>query len=164
MKLSKKGTAIQRAIHSAVASGKALGGLIVGLAATVVGCREHHTSANTMGRYPDPRYQANEMNEKPDVSVTDGYIASPQPKFQKPNAVREGQGKNVAPAVNPQTSGQGNGQSQSIRGPEQKKVFRTTGMVAQPPVSRKPRSGNIKEPKGSDRKASSTEGKGKGDR
>ena len=103
MKLSKKGAAIQRAIHSAVASGKALGGLIVGLAATVVGCREHHTPANTMGRYPDPRYQTNEANEKPEVSVTDGYIASPQPKSQKPNAVREVQGKNVSSDVNSQT-------------------------------------------------------------
>ena len=164
MKLSKKSAAIQRAIHSAVASGKALGGLIVGLAATVVGCREHHTPANTMGRYPDRRYQENETNEKPDVSVTDGFIASPQPKPQKTNAVREGQGKNVAPAVNPQTPGQRDGQSQSIRGPEQKKMFRTTGMVAQPPVPRKPRQGGIKGSKDSDRKASGTEGKGKDDR
>ena len=163
MKLSKKSAAIQRAIHSAVASGKALGGLLVGLAATVVGCREHHTPANTMGRYPDPRYQKNETNEKPDVSVTDGYIAMPQPKPQKSNADREGQGKNVAPTVNPQTSGQGNGQSQSIREPAQKKEFRTTGMIAQPPVPRKPRQGNIKDPKDSNRKTSVPEGKGKGD-
>ena len=164
MQLSKKSSAIQRAIHSAVASGKALGGLLVGLAATVVGCREHHTPANTMGRYPDRRYQKNETNEKPDVSVTDGYIAMPQPESQKPNTVREGQGKNVVPAVNPQTPGQKDEQSQSIREPAQKKEFRTTGMVAQPPVPRKPRQGDIKGPKDSDRKASGPKGKGKGDR
>ena len=157
MKLSKKSAAIQRAIHSAVASGKALGGLIVGLAATVVGCREHHTPANTMGRYPDRRYQENETNEKPDVSVTDGFIASPQPKPQKTNAVREGQGKNVAPAVNPQTPGQRDGQSQSIREPVQKKEFRTTGVIAKPTVSKKLRKENVKEPKGSDHKNSDTE-------
>ncbi len=33
MKLSKKGAARQRAIHKALAAGKALGGLIAGLAA-----------------------------------------------------------------------------------------------------------------------------------
>ena len=52
MNLSKKSAALQRAIHKAVASGKALGGLIVGLAATVAGCRDHHSPANTMGDYP----------------------------------------------------------------------------------------------------------------
>jgi len=52
MKLSKRSAAIQRAIHKAVASGKALGGLLVGLAATVAGCREHNSPANTMGDYP----------------------------------------------------------------------------------------------------------------
>ena len=52
MKLSKKSAAVQRAIHKALASGKALGGLIVGLAATVAGCRDHHSPANTMGDYP----------------------------------------------------------------------------------------------------------------
>ena len=63
MKLSRKNSAVQRAIRNAVASGKALGGLIVGLAAVVSGCREHHTPANTMGRFPDPRYQENSGNE-----------------------------------------------------------------------------------------------------
>ena len=53
MKLSKKSAALQRAIHKALASGKALGGLIVGLAAMVSGCRDH-SPANTMGDYPNP--------------------------------------------------------------------------------------------------------------
>lgn len=48
MKLSKKGEAVQQAIHDALASGKALGGLLVGFAATVAGCGERHTPANTM--------------------------------------------------------------------------------------------------------------------
>ena len=59
MKLSKKNAALQRAIHKALASGKALGGLIVGLAATVSGCRDH-TPANTMGDYPASPQQQEE--------------------------------------------------------------------------------------------------------
>ena len=55
MKLSKKRAALQGAIHKALASGKTLGGLLVGLAATVAGCREHHSPANTMGDYPAPQ-------------------------------------------------------------------------------------------------------------
>ena len=54
MKLSKKGMARQRAIRKALAAGKALGGLLAGLAASVVsGCSEH-SPANTMGSYPAP--------------------------------------------------------------------------------------------------------------
>ena len=53
MKLSKKSAALQRAIHKALASGKALSGLIVGLAATVSGCRDH-SPETTMGDYPNP--------------------------------------------------------------------------------------------------------------
>ena len=54
MKLSKKGRARQRAIHKVLAAGKALGGLLAGLAASVVsGCSEH-SPASTMGRYPSP--------------------------------------------------------------------------------------------------------------
>ena len=54
MKLSKKSQSCQRAIRKALAAGKALGGLLAGLAASVVsGCSEH-SPANTMGRYPSP--------------------------------------------------------------------------------------------------------------
>ena len=74
MKLSKKGAAIQRSIHDALASGKALGGLLVGFAATVAGCGERHTPANTMGRFPDPRYQENTKNENKEEFVTGGDI------------------------------------------------------------------------------------------
>ena len=99
MKLSKKGAAIQRAIHDTLASGKALGGLLVGFAATVAGCGERHTPANTMGRFPDPSYQENAKNEDAKVFVTEGEIPEPEEiavqeqEPSKTNAIREAQGK-----------------------------------------------------------------------
>ena len=99
MKLSKKGEAVQQAIHDALASGKALGGLLVGFAATVAGCGERHTPANTMGSFPDPSYQENAKNEDAKVFVTLGEIPEPEetpaqePEPLKTNAVREVQGK-----------------------------------------------------------------------
>ena len=91
MKLSKKGAAVQQAIHDALASGKALGGLLVGFAATVAGCREGYTPAHTMGRFPDSRYQENTKNENTEEFVTEGEIAVPEPTppQPKPNVVRE---------------------------------------------------------------------------
>ena len=77
MKLSKKGAAIQRAIHDALASGKALGGLLIGFAATVTGCGDRHSPAHTMGRFPDPRYQENAKNENTKECVTEGEIPEP---------------------------------------------------------------------------------------
>lgn len=74
MKLSKKGAAVQQAIHDALASGKALGGLLVGFAATVTGCGDRHSPAHTMGRFPDPRYQENTKNENTEEFVTGGDI------------------------------------------------------------------------------------------
>ena len=99
MKLSKKGAAIQRAIHDALASGKALGGLLIGFAATVAGCRESHSPAHTMGSFPDSRYQENAKNEDAKVFVTEGEIPEPvetpaqEQEPSKTNAVREVQGK-----------------------------------------------------------------------
>ena len=99
MKLSKKGAAVQQAIHDALASGKALGGLLVGFAATVAGCGERHTPANTMGRFPDPSYQENAKNEDAKVFVTEGEIPEPEEtpaqeqEPSKTNAIREVQGK-----------------------------------------------------------------------
>ena len=99
MKLSKKGSAVQQAIHDALASGKALGGLLVGFAATVAGCREGYTPAHTMGRFPDPSYQENAKNEDAKVFVTEGEIPEPEEtpaqeqEPSKTNAVREAQGK-----------------------------------------------------------------------
>ena len=101
MKLSKKGAAIQRSIHDALASGKALGGLLVGFAATVAGCGERHTPANTMGRFPDPRYQENAKNENTEVFVTEGEIPEPgevpaqEQEPSKTNAVQEQQCEKV---------------------------------------------------------------------
>ena len=86
MKLSKKRAAIQRAIHKSLASGKALGGLIVGLAATVAGCRDHHTPANTMGDYPaSPQQQ--EENAMRNRRAVPGEPPVPQPA--ETNAVNE---------------------------------------------------------------------------
>ena len=99
MKLSKKGAAVQQAIHDALASGKALGGLLVGFAATVAGCGERHTPAHTMGRFPDSRYQENAKNEDAKVFVTEGEIPEPEEtpaqeqEPSKTNAIREVQGK-----------------------------------------------------------------------
>ena len=99
MKLSKKGAVVQRAIHDAIASGKALGGLLVGFAATVAGCGERHSPAHTMGRFPDSRYQENAKNEDAKVFVTEGEIPEPEEtpaqerEPSKTNAIRDVQGK-----------------------------------------------------------------------
>ena len=95
MKLSKKGAAIQRAIRNALASGKALGGLLIGFATTVAGCGERHSHAHTMGRFPDSRYQENAKNENAEEFVTEGEIPEPveipaqAEEPSKTNAVRE---------------------------------------------------------------------------
>ena len=96
MKLSKKNAARQRALQKAIASGKTLGGLLVGLtAATVVGgCQ---TPAPTMGICPRPQQQANATSENAGEFVTQGVIAVPKPKTPQPmpNAVWERQGKEI---------------------------------------------------------------------
>ena len=99
MKLSKKNVALLRTIHDALASGKALGGLLVGFAATVAGCRESHLPADTMGAVIDPRYQENATNENEKGFVTRGDILEPgetpaqEQEPSKTNAIREVQGK-----------------------------------------------------------------------
>ena len=101
MKLSKKNAARQRALQKAIASGKTLGGLLVGLAATVTGCGGRHTPAHTMGRFPDPRYQENAKNENTEVFVTEGEIPEPgevpaqEQEPSKTNAVQEQQCEKV---------------------------------------------------------------------
>ena len=98
MNLSKKNRARQRALQKAIASGKTLSGLLVGLtAATVVGGCKETSPASTMGSYPRPQQQANTTNEDTEVFVTGGVIAEPEPKPSqpKPNAVREQPGKTV---------------------------------------------------------------------
>ena len=104
MKLSKKNAARQRALQKAIASGKTLGGLLVGLtAATVVGGCKEPSPARTMGSYPRPQQQANATSENVGEFVTQGAIAVPgkiavpKPKTPqpKPNAVRERRGNEI---------------------------------------------------------------------
>ena len=104
MKLSKKNAARQRVLQKAIASGKTLGGLLVGLTAAAIagGCRER-SPATTMGSYPRPQQQANATNENIDEFFTDGEIvrsediAVPEakPAEPKPNAVQERQCEEV---------------------------------------------------------------------
>ena len=85
MKLSKKNAARQRALQKAIASGKTLGGLLVGLtAATVVGGCKDPSPASTMGSYPRPQQQANATSEDTEVFVTGGVIAEPEPQPPQP--------------------------------------------------------------------------------
>ena len=127
MKLSKKGAAIQRAIHDALASGKALGGLLVGFAATVAGCREGYTPAHTMGRFPDPSYQENAKNEDAKVFVTEGEIPEPEEtpaqeqEPSKTNAVQEQQCEKVirgvvGPPVTPNAVNEDRSKALSVKG------------------------------------------------
>ena len=98
MKLSKKNAARQRILQKAIASGKTLGGLLVGLtAATVVsGCKDS-SPANTLGSYPRPQHQADATNSNADEFVTGGAIAESKPKTPqpKPNAMRERQDNEI---------------------------------------------------------------------
>lgn len=98
MKLSKKNAARQRVLQKAIASGKTLGGLLVGFtAATVVGGCKDPSPASTMGSYPRPQQQANATSENVGEFATGGVIVEPKPKTPqpKPNAVRERRGKEI---------------------------------------------------------------------
>ena len=68
MKLSKKNAARQSAISKALASGKGLGGLLVGLATAVVGGCSERSPSTVMGDYPAPQ-QLNTERETRDASV-----------------------------------------------------------------------------------------------
>ena len=98
MKLSKENAARQRVLQKAIASGKTLGGLLVGLtAATVVGGGKNPSPASTMGSYPSPQQQANATSENAGEFVTQGAIAVPKPKTPqpKPNVMRERQDNEI---------------------------------------------------------------------
>ena len=112
MKLSKKNAAQQRALQKAIASGKTLGGLLVGLtAATIAGGCKEPSPAPTMGIYPSPQQQANATSENAGEFVTQGAIAVPgkiavpKPKTPQPtpNAVRERRGKEIVLGGKPLT-------------------------------------------------------------
>ena len=84
MKLTKKNARRLKAIQKALASGKGLSGLLVGLAAATV-------AAGCNGRIPffrTPGKPANFKNEVPDVFVTDGEVPEP-PEPVATNAVNE---------------------------------------------------------------------------
>lgn len=95
MKLSKKNAARQSAISRALASGKGLGGLLVGLATAVVGgCSERSPSNNVMGDYPAPQQPKNTASETRDASVMGKMILKEDKKEDKSqncttNAVNE---------------------------------------------------------------------------
>jgi hypothetical protein len=59
MKLSKKNAARQSAISRALASGKGLGGLLVGIATAVVGGCSERSPSTVMGDYPAPQQPKN---------------------------------------------------------------------------------------------------------
>ena len=76
MKLTKKNARRLKAIQKALASGKGLGGLLVGLAAATVtaGCNGRIPFFSTAGK------PANFHNEVPDVFVTEGEVPEqPEP-------------------------------------------------------------------------------------
>ena len=65
MKLSKKNAARQRAIHASLVAGKALGGLLAGVAAVALtSCRDERSPSRTMGLYPAPAQTENGTNER----------------------------------------------------------------------------------------------------
>ena len=130
MKLSKENAARQRRIRKAVSAGKALGGLLVGLAATVAGCRGKNSPAHTMGRFPDPRYRENATNEV-EVYTEMGEV--------------------------PDSSEQQDEQVELIPSPVQTRTIRTMGVMVKPPPPMKFKKGNEKGLKDSERKANDAE-------
>ena len=68
MKLSKKNAARQSTISRALASGKGLGGLLVGIETAVVGGCSERSPSTVMGDYPAPQ-QLNTERETRDASV-----------------------------------------------------------------------------------------------
>ena len=94
MKLSKKNAARQSAIRKALASGKGLGGLLVGLATAVVGGCSERSPSTTMGDYPAPQQSKNTASETRDASVMGKMILKDDKKEDKlthntTNAVNE---------------------------------------------------------------------------
>ena len=112
MKLSKKNRVRQRAIAKAIASGKALGGLLAGFTvAAFAGC-SYDSHSGPVGRFPAaPEQQSNAAREMAEDFTTDGILApEPKPAPKKPNAGNENRGNYVtmgavAPSPLPPTSG-----------------------------------------------------------
>ena len=93
MKLSKKNAARQSAISRALAFGKGLGGLLVGIATAVVGGCSERSPSTVMGDYPAPQ-QLNTERETRDASVM-GKMILKDDKSQNctTNAVNEFESK-----------------------------------------------------------------------
>ena len=94
MKLSKVNTARQGAIGKALASGKGLGGLLVGLATAVAGGCGSRSPSAVMGDYPAPEQPKNTASETRDASVMGKMILNEDKKEDKSthnttNAVNE---------------------------------------------------------------------------
>ena len=94
MKLSKKNAARQSSISMALASGKGLGGLLFGLATSVVGGCIERSPSTTMGDYPAPQQPKNTASETRDASVMGKMILKDDKKEDKSqncttNAVNE---------------------------------------------------------------------------
>ena len=102
MKLSKKNAARQWAIQKTIASGKTLGGLLVGLAAATVagGCTDASPS-HIIGFDSEPSYQANATNEDMGKVALQGFrfvperIPAQEQKLSKTNDVKEQKHENV---------------------------------------------------------------------
>ena len=79
MKLAKKNHARLQSIHKLITSGKALGGLLVSLAATTIGCGCHRDRGphNVMGSYPNQTPNTNIQNEKKSGRVMGKYLINP---------------------------------------------------------------------------------------
>ena len=84
MKLSKKNKTLLRNIRDMLASGKTLGSLLVGLAATTIGCGCHRDRGphNVMGSYPKDEPETNVRNERKNCHVRGKYLVNP-PKTSK---------------------------------------------------------------------------------
>lgn len=79
MKLSKKNRTCLQSIHKMLASGKTLGGLLVSLAATTIGCGCHRDRGphNVMGSYPNQTSCTNVENEKKSGRIMGKYLIEP---------------------------------------------------------------------------------------
>ena len=90
MKLSKKNRARQRTISRMLASGKALGGLLAGVAATMfAGCRDNSPRV-PMGDYPNPDAQSNAVRESHSRSGRMGkYLINDPEKADKTNEKKD---------------------------------------------------------------------------
>ena len=85
MKLSKKNKALLRGIRRALSSGKAVGGLLAGLAAAAVGCgcQRGHGPHDVMGSYPNADPDRNVRSERWGAHVMGKYLVEPEEERQR---------------------------------------------------------------------------------